>query len=345
MTLNGKKILFLSANFFGYEKAIVNRLQDLGAEVDFFNERPSDSVVSKGIIRVNRNFYLKKIRSYYHKITRETRSNDYDFFLLIKGETIPFCFLEQFKKDHPDTKMIYYSYDSVHEYPRFLQLYSCFDLNFTFEPKDAHEHNLHFRPLFFIKDYQNAKKNVNVKYDVVFIGSAHTDRYSIGEKIREICTSNNLKAYFYYYAQNKAAFLLKKIFDKNLKKFDIKKLNFKKLKHSEIASIYAQSRSVLDINKPFQEGLTMRTFETLASGKKLLTTNSDIRNYPFFDEELISVIKRDQVQIDLEFLKSDSKKINQETLEMLTLDSWLECLFIQNQDDYWKGHHSIFTKP
>ena len=89
----------------------------------------------------------------------------------------------------------------------------------------------------------------------------------------------------------------------------------------------------------------MRTFETLASGKKLLTTNSDIRNYPFFDEELISVIKRDQVQIDLEFLKSDSKKINQETLEMLTLDSWLECLFIQNQDDYWKGHHSIFTKP
>ena len=68
MNLSGKKILFLSANFFGYEKAITNRLQELGAEVDFFNERPSDSILSKGIIRVNKNFYFKKIKSYYQKI-------------------------------------------------------------------------------------------------------------------------------------------------------------------------------------------------------------------------------------------------------------------------------------
>lgn len=344
MNLSGKKILFLSANFFGYEKAIANRLRELGAEVDFFNERPSDSVLSKGIIRVNKNFYFKKIRSYYHKITKETRNQNYDFFLLIKGETIPLSFLEQFKKKHPDSTMIYYSYDAVREYPKFLKLYSYFDRNFTFEPKDAQEHKLHFRPLFFIEDYKKLTESDNVKYDIVFIGSAHTDRYLIGEKVRKISSSLNLKTYFYYYAQSKAAFLLKKVFDQNLKKFDIKKLTFKKLKHSEIADIYAQSRSVLDINKPFQDGLTMRTFETLAAGKKLVTTNSDIRNYPFYTEDLILIVDRNQVELNSEFFKASSNKVSVENLKMMTLDSWIECLFVQEQDEYWKKYHSVFRK-
>ena len=344
MSLEGKKILFVSANFFGYEKAIANRLRELGAEVDFYNERPSDSVLSKGIIRVNKNFYFKKIKSYYQKILKETGQRNYVFFLLIKGETIPLFFLKNFKQDHPSAKMIYYSYDAVQEYPKFLKLYSYFDQNFTFEPKDAHQYNLHFRPLFFLTDYQQTTEDLSIKNDVVFIGSAHTDRYLIGEKVKEICATKNLKTYFYYYAQSKAAFLLKKVFDQNLKKFDLKKLSFKKLKHSEIAEIYSQSRSVLDINKPFQDGLTMRTFETLALGKKLLTTNSDISNYPFYDAENIMILNRNQIEIDAEFFKSDFKKIDPKTLGMMTLDSWISCLFVKNQDDYWVKYHSVFSK-
>ncbi|QOW09232.1 lipopolysaccharide biosynthesis protein [Kaistella flava (ex Peng et al. 2021)] len=342
MNLEGKKILFLSANFFGYEKAIVNRLRELGAEVDFYNERPSDSVLSKGIIRVNKNFYFKKIKSYYQKILNETGNQNYDFFLLIKGETIPFSFLRKFKEHHPSAKMIFYSYDTVQEYPKFLKLYSYFDKNFTFEPKDAQHYNLHFRPLFFLNDYQNSTTDSSIKYDVVFIGSAHTDRYLIGEKIKEIGEIKNLKTYFYYYAQSKAAFRLKKIFDQNLKKFDTKKLSFKKLKHSEIASIYAQSRSVLDINKPFQFGLSMRTFETLASGKKLLTTNSDIKNYPFYNEDNIMTLDRDNLDVNAEFFESDFKEISTKNLEMMSLDSWIACLFFKDQDEYWKKYHSVF---
>lgn len=342
MNLNGKKILFLSANFFGYEKAIVKRLLELGAEVDFYNERPSDSVLSKGIIRVTKNFYFKRIKIYYQKILKETVDRNYDFFLLIKGETIPFFFLKKFKEHHPSAEMIYYSYDAVQEYPKFLKLYDYFDKNFTFEPKDAQQYNLSFRPLFFLNDYQNSEKKSSIKYDLVFIGSAHTDRYIIGEKIGEIGREKNLKTYFYYYAPSKAAFLLKKVFDQNLKKFDLKKLSFHKLKHAEIASVYEQSRSVLDINKPFQDGLTMRTFETLASGKKLLTTNSDIRNYPFYDPGNIMILNRSKLEVDGEFFKSDFNKIDPEILKMMTLDSWIECLFVTDQDGYWKKYHAAF---
>ena len=344
MNLEGKKILFFSASFFGYEKAIVNRLQELGAEVDFFNERPSDSVLTKGIIRVANHLYQMKIQKYYGNIFQKTEDKNYDFFLLIKGESIIFSFLEKFKKVHPETKMIFYSYDALREYPKFLKLYPYFDQNFTFEPKDAKKFDLHFRPLFFLNNYRNSQKNNSPKYDLVFIGSAHTDRYLIGEKIRKVCERKNLKTFFYYYAPSKISFTLKKIFDNNLEKFDIKKLSFKKLKHYEIESFYTDAHAVLDINKPFQEGLSMRTFESLAAGNKLITTNPDIKNYPFYNNENILILNRKNLEIDAYFFKKDFDEIDKEILEMMTLDSWLECLFVENQDNYWKKYHSIFVE-
>lgn len=342
MNLKDQNILFISANFFGYEKEISQRFQQLGAAVDFYNERPSDSLWSKGIIRVNKKLFKNKINYYYQKILAETKTKEYDYFLLIKGEAIPFVFLEKFREYHPNCQMIYYSYDTVQEYPKFLKLFPYFDRNFTFEPQDSLKYNLHFRPLFFLHIYKNSEAKKEVKYDLAFIGSAHTDRYLIGEEIRKICNRNNLNTFVYYFAPSKLTFLLKKIFDKNLKKFDLKKLSFRKLKHSEIAQIYTVSHAVLDINKPFQEGLTMRTFESLAAGRKLITTNDDIKNYPFYNQENILIIDRTNLELDPRFFKSDFEKIDNEHLKMMSLDSWIDCLLFKDQDDYWESNHATF---
>lgn len=335
MTLSGKKILFLSPNFFGYEKAIQKSLADKGAILDFFNERPSDSALSKGIIRVKKSLYQKKINLYYRQILDSRKGYDYDFFLLIKGESIPYFFLKEFRQKNPKVSMIFYSYDAVSEYPKSEKLYPYFDENFTFEPSDALKFKLHFRPLFFLEEYKKEEENFTKKFDISFIGSAHTDRYLVGEKVRKEANRLNLKTFLYYYAPGKAIFRLKKIFDKNLQKFDFKKLSFKKLSHEQISEIYEDSLAVLDINKPFQKGLTMRTFEALASEKKIITTNADIVNYPFYSSQNVKVIKRDDVNLEQEFFEKPFKKLDEDLLEKMSLDSWIDCLFIQNQDKYW----------
>ncbi len=336
MNLAGNKILFLSPNFFGYEKAIQKRLTELGGNVDFYNERPSDSVLSKGIIRVKSSLFQRQINQYYRGISKEIFLKDYNFLLLIKGESIPFFFLEKFRERNPKATLIYYSYDAVSEYPKSEKLYPYFDKNFTFEPSDALKFNLYFRPLFFLKEY--VKKNINdeLKYHISFIGSAHTDRYLVGEKIREEANRLNLKTFFYYYALGRATFRLKKFFDKNLQKFDRKKLSFKKLSHAEISQIYENSVAVLDVNKPFQNGLTMRTFEALASGKKLITTNSDIKNYSFYSDENIQIIDRNNITLNADFFEKPFRNLDEKILEKMTLDSWIDCLFFENQDEYWK---------
>lgn len=335
MMLKDKKILFISASFFNYEKAIISKMKELGASVDFFDERPSNTALTKGLIRINPKFLEQKTNAYYQKIWAQIQSKTYDYFLLIKGETIPFWFLEQFKSEQGQCKTIFYAYDAIVEYPKTEKLFPYFDLNFSFEPNDARKFGLHFRPLFHLDEYKKETTSQDYDYAVSFVGSAHSDRYQIGEAVKKIMDDQKRKSYFFYYAPSKKVFLAKRLLDSNLKKFDLNKLSFNKLSHAEIQSIYQRSFSVLDINKPFQMGLTMRSFEALASGKKLITTNVDIVHYPFYSPENIQVIHRENIQINPAFFEAPFVPITNELLAKLSLESWLEALFIKEQDEFW----------
>ncbi|MDQ0595359.1 hypothetical protein QFZ37_003728 [Chryseobacterium ginsenosidimutans] len=338
ISLKGKKILFLSVSFFKYEKAIAKRLTEIGAEVDFYDERPSNSNFSKGIIRLNKSFYHLKINRYYNRILNEIQGKKYDYFFLIKGEAIPTFFLDKIRENNPEMEMIYYNFDPLSEYPNLISHLKYFDKKFTFEYSDSVKYNIGFRPLFYLDEYKNlSQDHQSLEYDVVFIGSAHTDRYVVGEKIKSVVDKLNLKSYFYYYAMGRVAFRLKKIIDKSLKQFDITKVSFDKLNHHQIIDFYRKTKSVLDINKPFQNGLTIRTFEALASGRKLITTNSDIKNYPFYCQDNILVIDRDNIELDREFFETHFRELDKEILYKMSLDSFIECLFDRNQDDYWKS--------
>jgi len=70
-------------------------------------------------------------------------------------------------------------------------------------------------------------------------------------------------------------FFYKKCFDKGFKGIKYSELSYKPLKEDDVIEIMAKSKVIIDINHDLQTGLTSRTFETLASCKKLLTTVLD----------------------------------------------------------------------
>lgn len=336
--IKGKKILFLAVRFFQYEKAIAQRLLELGADVDFYDERPSNSNFAKSVIRFNKKLYQSVINRYYQSIIQEIQGKKYDYFLLIKGEAVPAYFLEKVRALNPEIEMIYYNFDPLKEYPVLISNLKYFDKKFTFERNDSIRYGLSFRPLFYLDEYKSLMPNVHHSdYDIVFIGSAHTDRYIVGEQVKSIAEKLKLKYFFYYYAMGKIAFRIRKIVDKELKQFDNRKLSFTKLSHHQIIDYYKRTKSVLDINKPFQEGLTIRTFEVLASGRKLITTNSDIKNYPFYNPNNVLILDRAHIELNQRFFNSEFEKIDNEVLYMMSLDSFIECLFIKDQDKYWNS--------
>ena len=337
MSFRKKNILFISVKTFNYEKYIYEKLLELGAEVDFFNERPGDSIFIKGIIRLKKNILITLIDNYYTHILLKIDTKKYDYLFVIKGEVVPTNFLREFKKRNPQATTIYYTWDSFENNPNGFMNLDFYDKKFTFDKCDSQKFNISFRPLFFLDKYYSIKDlNFNsITPNLLFIGTAHSDRYVISQNLNNWCKKNNFKFYTYYYIPSVFVFIFKYFFDKTFSKFNFKSLSFRSLSIDEVVSLYKNATIVLDINHPGQSGLTMRTFETLGSGRKLITTNLNIKKYSFYNENNILVINRQQLDFPKEFMELPYLSYDNVFYKKMSLEGWLNSVFIEDNEDFW----------
>jgi len=337
MSLTGKKILFISVQTFGLEKEIKKKLEVLGAIVDYFDERPSNTILVKGIIRLNRNLYQSKIDQYYNQIIEKINLKKYQYLFLIKGEVIPEFFLKYFKKNNPNCITIFYTWDSFLNNKNSFDIIKYFDQKFTFDPDDAIRYGLKFRPLFYLDIFNEVTNTLNseIIYDAIFLGTAHSDRYLISNKIFNWCQKNGLRTFYYYYLQSRLVFLYKKIFDPSFKVFQYKKLSFKSLNLVDIVHLYNKSNVIIDINHPNQKGLTMRTFESIGAKKKIVTTNSDIKRYSFYNPDNIYIINRDEPILTFSFFEKPYIPLSSDLMYKCSIDGWINSIFIQDDSQTW----------
>ena len=90
----------------------------------------------------------------------------------------------------------------------------------------------------------------------------------------------------------------------------------KTYQYKDIAQYCSESRAILDIAHPLQTGLTMRTIEVLFGiGRKLITTNKDIINYDFYNENNILIINRENLEIPKSFFEKEFIPYSKEFVE------------------------------
>lgn len=337
--ISGKKILFFSVQTFNLEKEIKNKMEENGAIVTYYDERPSNSNFTKGIIRLKRDVYQKKIDSYYTKILNDIKSLKFDFLFVNRGEVITASFLEKFKERQPQCELIFFTWDSFKNHSHPTSILNYFDKRFTFDLEDSLKFNIGFRPLFYLDKYKNIKASSsdNIQYDLLFLGTAHSDRYIISTKVSDWCERNKLNAFTYYYMHSKAVYFYQKMFDKSFKEFDYKKLSFKSLTTDDIVNMYQSSNVILDINHPGQKGLTMRTFEAIGSGKKVITTNAEIKKYPFYSPDIFYIIDRNEIVLDKDFFVRKAGTISKELYYSCSIEGWLSDIFLKAENEDWKS--------
>ena len=330
MRFKNKNILFISVKTFDYEKYISNKLIELGSNVTYFDERPSNSILIKGLIRINKNLVYSKITSYYNKILKNVANKKFDFLFVIKGESIPHFFLDEFKTINPNCEMIYYTWDSFINNPNALINLDIFDRKITFDYSDSLKYNIDFRPLFFLDEYSKLRESIPKDRKLLFIGTAHSDRYIISQNISKWCKFKKISFTNYYFIPSIFVFFFKYFFDKTFSNFNIKSLSFKPLCLDQVLNKYIESTIILDINHPNQTGLTMRTFEALGSGRKLITTNKNIFSYPFYNPNNILVIDRDQLNFPEDFFKLNYSNYDETVFSEMSISGWLEFIFKSN---------------
>jgi hypothetical protein len=325
--LTGRFVLFFSPQFFNYENEIKNKLEELGATVKWFDDRPSNDFVSKVLIRFNKNFLSKRITGYYKAIIKELRSSEiqFDYVFFLNPETISINSIKEFREEFHEAKFILYMWDSFQNRKSTIDLLPFFNSKFTFDAGDAQNFNLQLRPLFYI-DLYNAKENEKIMYDFLFIGTAHTDRYKFVNSIVDQI-SKKFKVKLYFFLSSKMLFWAKKIFEKDFRNVNYKNISFNALTHKSNSELVHKSKVILDINHPKQTGLTMRTFEALGAQRKLITTNADVANYDFYDKSNILIIDRSDPIIKEEFLVKPFIPTSKDILMKYSIRGWLNDLF------------------
>lgn len=330
--LLGKRILFLAPAFFGYEKKIAEKMEQLGATVDFYDERSVTKPFEKGMLKISPTFFKYKTQKYYNEIIAKNKQNKYDYVFVIKCEMLPIETIRNLKVLYPSALFCLYLYDSLRNIKGIFPKIKEFDRVLSFDLQDTQQQeNIIFRPLFYLDSFKHEyDPNTEFKYDVSFIGTIHSDRYSIIKEVKEICGQLSLSYYFYCFLQSKQMYFFYKLTNKNMINASKTDFSFEKIHSEEIAEIINQTRTVLDIQHPKQTGLTMRTIEMLGMNKKLITTNADIKKYDFYNPNNILVIDRHNVFISKKFLSTPYQKLNETIYKKYSLEYWildvLNCL-------------------
>lgn len=319
--LKGKKILFIGMGFYDYEKAIVEELVEQGAEVDFYELliNPLVAKIAKYfpfseefIMKTINNNLLKKIKGSYNLV------------FIVKGELFRTEVLRKIK-ERTNAIFIMYQWDCISRLKNYQNIEPFFDYIYTFDRADSLVHKkMVFRPLFFRNEFKYINESENDKiYDVCSISSYYDYRYDFMEKI---CLKNkNIKSFFKLrggkglYLENILPF--GKIKNKKI-------MIFRAMPLKKVVKLMSMSKTILDICDVRQAGLTMRTIETLGMQKKLITTNHDIVNYDFYNQNNVLLIDEETTILEEDFFKSPYVDISDEIYLKYSIQKWVEDVFV-----------------
>jgi hypothetical protein len=322
--LSGKKILLIVPNFFGYERDIKVELERHGAIVDWLPDRPFSTPVFSALTKISPQIIIPFAVNLYDKLLLKFGSSHYDWVFVVNGQTLSTSFLRRLRSDYPAAKFVLYLWDSLANRSHVQNNLSMFDRVLSFDPIDAKKYNLMLRPLFYGRGFSKTKPVVKpTLYDISFVGTAHSDRFSVVDRAKAQLSSD-ISAFWYLYLQAPWVMHYYRLTKPGMKPARMGDFKFDPLLKAQVQDIFSESHCILDIEHPSQVGLTMRTFETLGAQKKLVTTNVNIRNYDFFKPENICIIDRTDPKISVDFLKTNFVPIDDATYAKYAIEGWLK---------------------
>jgi hypothetical protein len=331
LKLYKKNILFISPKFLGYEKIIYDYLCSLGANVKIYDERPSTNPFVKALIRINPTFLEILCKRYFLNIFNKNKKVEFDYIFIIKGEAMSLKTINIMKTIFPNTKIFFYTWDSLKNVKNSKEKIRLFDKALSFDRANCIEFSeIEYSPLFFSQAFmQNNKSNDKLTYDFIFIASLHSDRYEVLQRIMKNLNTNVgvVSSDIFLYYSSKLFFTLRKIFDTNFRNIPFKKVNWVPLQQNEVIDRMNRANIVIDINHPDQSGLTMRTIEALAMKKKIITTNNNIAYEDFYNEKNILIIDRYNPIIPKLFIEEPFENIDNKIYNQYKLESWIERIF------------------
>lgn len=98
------------------------------------------------------------------------------------------------------------------------------------------------------------------------------------------------------------------------------------MSYEEMQNNLQCSNVILDLSFHEQTGYTHRLIEALANGKKVITTNSNIRKESFFNSGQIHIMDKQNLEADCNWIKEKSTFPIDSYFLNLELSEWLRSI-------------------
>jgi len=325
LIFKGKNLLYIDT-LSEYNLAIKASFEKQGGYVDYlYFDKPGFfvSIKNRYIKDNSKQQFTQKCKEF---LILNNKKN-YDYILIKAPFLLNHDFFELLINLFPDVKKINYNWSSLKMYD--YTPYCCyFNRIITFDSKDAKNNNFIYYPLFFVDEFVELRNKgiTEIKYDVSTVGHAYTvGRYEFLSKFRDFAISNGLNIFYYLYAPW-ISFVKARI-----NKTYIPNTFSRFLTLKDVAKIISSSKAVVDCQMTIQDGLTMRTFETLGSGRKLITSNSNIINESFYNSSDIFIVNNDGSNLNHELVKfiNNDSFVEVTKYEDYYIDNWLKKILIE----------------
>src|SRR5690606_24685879 len=113
-----------------------------------------------------------------------------------------------------------------------------FDQIFSFDRSDVEaDDRLEFLPLFYGREFdRSAQRETAPIYDACFIGTIHTDRYKVLQKIVDELQRKGRKVFVFCYYPSRALYRIRTLFDPGFRRFGKRFVTFNGLPLTDVVS-------------------------------------------------------------------------------------------------------------
>ena len=336
VNLENKNILIIMPKFYAYQSKMQADLEARGAHPRFYDEEPEKTkfLILKNIEAI---FHKKNVFDGFNKklknqIFSEMPDGGYDYLLVIRGNVLTEQTIHELKNKalKSSGKSIYYAWDSFENMRHKGELGRLFDWRGTFDSVNAKESKLEYKllPLFYSDEFDAEKIPENGKedevYDYVSVSAYFPFRYEYFKAFKKANPDKKLWLKLYLAP---SVYRGKKLKDPKLvKDLDMDIISFEPFSPDEIRDKVKKSKAVLDLAHEKQQGLTMRTMETLGIKRKLVTNNVYLRDYEFYNE------CNDLILSDLATKAKEAERTGDYSAFRLPGDEWLDQPYAENED-------------
>lgn len=342
------RVLLLTPQFYNTEKTVKSVLEESGYEVVWIENKTLsfDYHGTQSKFKFLRRLYFMLCsprERYLKKAFCEIGDLRFDILFSINGNAVCSFLFRKLKISNPDLYSVLYLWDSFSMY-NWLNEIHLFNKVYSFDPKDCSRYKITYKPVFYIQRSHQTSNSTN--YDLFFAGKFSSERLFILDNVIQNGIGHGLKCYLKLWPAYKILFhnyfvyIILKTF--NIKYPAIRKyiLNFEVVEgkiereyivhemidYSKVQELLLDSNVVLDLPYPGQTGYTHRLIEALANGKKVITTNTLVKNERFFNPEQIHLIDSHKPVINISWIKERSEFPVDSFFSDLELTLWLKSV-------------------